>query len=433
MNAHYTTLRRCLVLYALLFTPWAQAGIQSPCEDPTMLSGANVQVYIVPYESDQNLSPQARALATLMQRHILFAALKYRSIAVAELVANNGPCDPQRIAGQLARALRSEQTALVLSGRMFEQNDRIYLKSAVAILTGDRNGVMRWPIPGAGEDATQGEGALLTAVPTSIQSFAPRTIALRYLEDMQRAQRDARRVHAAPEVTSPARELPDNPDEKFIFFVLGAQDGWMQVRVEPYGIEGWLPAHALATGEELKGSFPELYFIDGLVGLYGIHGDRAHAGRTAELARKSFGQYLTASADAGESEARALAAVLQGNTYLLAAVGGWSNDTLRSARRDYRRAREILPNSMVAANHDLACTTALCLRGACGDDLDGLHDAYLSALSLDPANPELLHNLGLFYDAAVAGRLVTTLGIPFLSQQQQLLRQIPVDREIPPS
>lgn len=429
MNAGSARVLRWLAFCAMLLAPLAHSGIQSPCDDPTMLSGANVQVYIVPYETDQTLSPQARALATLMQRHILFAALKYRSIAVAELIANNGPCDPQRIAGQLSSALRKGQTALVLSGQMFEQNDRIYLKSAVTVLTGDHNSAMRWPVPGGSE----GDVALLTTVPASIQSFAPRTIALHYLENMQRAQRDARRLHAAPDMNSPARELPDDPAEKFIFFVLGAKDDWMQVRVQPYGIEGWLPAHALATGGELKGSFPELYFIDGLVGLYGISGDRAHADRTAELARKSFSQYLAASADAGESEARALAAVLQGNTYLLAALGGWSNGTLRAAQRDYRRARDILPNSMLAANHDLACTTVLCLRGTCGDDLDELHDGYLSALSLDPGNPDLLHNLGVFYDAAVAGRLATTLDVTFLTQQQKLMRQIQVDREMPPS
>ena len=44
------------------------AGMVSPCEDPTVLSGARVQVFIFPYASDTRLTPQGRALAKFRVR-----------------------------------------------------------------------------------------------------------------------------------------------------------------------------------------------------------------------------------------------------------------------------------------------------------------------------------------------------------------------------
>ena len=401
--------------FGALASPMAIAGAKSPCDTPTLFRDAGVQVLILPYESERQLSPQAAALATLMQRHVLFAALKYRSIAVTELTERDGPCRPDLLISKVIGALKPGQFAIVLSGQLFEQRDRIHLKSIVTVLAGA--GMAKplvWPLGG------DPPVALSTRLPSTIAGFAPRTIPLEYLERMRSAQQRARRVHREPDAGSPARELPTDPDAQFVFHVLDARDDWMKIRVQPYDIEGWIPAHALATADQLKGEFPELYFVDGLVGYHGIARDPV---RAARLARESFARYLSVSGQSGESEPRALAAVMQGNSWLLGSTGQWSDDTLKMAQRDYLRALELMPGSLVAANHELACTTLLCARDACGEDAASLHNRYLAALALDPTNPELLLNLDQYYAAAQSQRVKTPLSGADLTQQQQILRQ----------
>jgi hypothetical protein len=202
--------------------------------------------------------------------------------------------------------------------------------------------------------------------------------------------------------------------------VLDTREDWMKIRVQPNGVEGWVPAHALATASQLKGEFPELYFIDGLVGYHGIAQDPV---RAARLARDSFARYLSVSGQSGESEPRALAAVMQGNSWLLSSPGEWPDDTLRMAQHDYLHALQIMPGSLVAANHELACTTLLCDRNACGQDATTLHDRYLAALALDPANHELLSNLAQYYAAAHSQRLTAPLSASDLTRNRQVLQQ----------
>lgn len=410
-------LSKYALLLIVFFAPHVRSGVVSPCEDPTMLRSANVQVYILPYTATQNLTPNARALATLMQRHILFAALKYRSIAVAELTEHGDRCNLEKIEKKLRAQLRPDQTAILLSGTMFEQDDKIYLKSSVTVLKNPRHESLSWPI------GDSHRTALVTRTPTVISSFAPRTIPLSYLDRMQEAQQEARRVYASPNAASAAREFPDYRGAQLIFYVLDANDDWMKIRVMPYDIEGWVPAHALATADHLKSEFPELHFVDGLIGLYGISQDRERAERTAQQSRDSLQRYLHTTTDTVESEPRSVAAVLQGNSYLLG-TSNWSDKNLRSAQRDYRFAREMMPTSLVAANHDLACTTMLCARGACGDERATLHQQYLSVLGIDPANRELLNNLHKFYSLASNGVIHTDLSADDLKQRQHLLTEL---------
>ena len=61
----------------------------------------------------------------------------------------------------------------------------------------------------------------------------------------------------------------------------------MKIRVQPYDIEGWIPAHALATADQLKGEFPELYFVDGRSCHHGIARDPARAPRSGVLRQVS--------------------------------------------------------------------------------------------------------------------------------------------------
>jgi hypothetical protein len=98
--------------------------------------------------------------------------------------------------------------------------------------------------------------------------------------------------------------------------------------------------------------------------------------------------------------------ILKGNATLRASgEATWSTETLQKALALYRDAREQAPTSTIASNFFLACSSALCARGACAGGSDQLHEQYLRAIARDPTSTELVTNLDRFYGAAQSGRI----------------------------
>jgi hypothetical protein len=407
-----------LVSLALLLAGVAQAGMQSPCDDPTVLTGARVQVFIFPYESERNLTLKGRALATVMQRHVLFAALKYPSIGVAELTEATGKCRYETVSARVRARLQPGQTAIFLYGRVFEQGPNIYLKSSVSVATDAGLKEIHWPL------VPSGQPRITTATPPEVQGFSPRTIPLSFLERLEPSQEKARRVHKQPNEQSPFEDLPGHPDARFTYLVLGTQGDWMQVRVLPFGVEGWVPAHALATGDELKGEFPELYFVDGLVGFHSRPAGAVSADRLAMRTRASLERYLQATESLAESDPRSLAWVLMGNTRLRAADTPWTDAVLDAARADYRRAVSESPTWTPARSHLLAITTMLCSRNACGEEASTLEAQYLEAIGRDPLSRELMGSLNAYYDAAALGKVTSGLSPDALEKKRASVREV---------
>ena len=391
------------------------AGMVSPCEDPTVLSGARVQVFIFPYASDTRLTPQGRALATLMQRHVLFAALKYPSIGVAELTESTGRCNFEKVAEKIRAQLGAGQTAIFLYGRVFEQGANIYLKSFVSVAAEAGARTTRWSL------ASSGQTTITTATPADVQAFGPRTIPLSFLERLESSQKQARRVHSEPNGQSRFVDLPANPADRFTFLVLGARDDWMQIRVLSSGVEGWVPAHALATSDQLKGEFPELYFVDGLVGYYSL---TLGAERLANVTRASLERYLQATQSLPESDPRAHALTLMGNSRLRVSGIELSTAALKSAQLDYIRAVAASPTWTPALSHQLASTALLCTRVGCGEDARLLEAQYLEAIGGDPLSRELVGSLAAFYEAASMGRVASGLTPADLATKRATLREV---------
>jgi hypothetical protein len=430
MKTRALTMWACLLLAC--FALDAHAGIMSPCSDPTVLPGPKVAVYILPYTADSQLTTRGRELATVVQRHVLYAALKYPSIAVAELTGNANECGVDRITQRVLGKLKSGQSAIFLWGRMFEQADAIYLQSTVMFAMRGATDTLEWTVT---SDTT---GATRASIPTTPVSFTPRRIPLYFLTMLEPAQREARRLHREPNTTSQYFDLPADPEARFGYEVLESRDDWMHVRIFGAGgggDSGWIPAHALASGEELKGAFPELYFVDGLIGYHTLWRPKVTAAVGATLpgnpstarilgaTRISFDRYLSESTGRAEADARALAAVLEGNATLRASnENPWSVAILQSAETDYEKARGFAPMSTVAGNFFLACGSALCARGACTQGADRLHEQYLAAISRDPTSTELVGNLAVFYDAAQGGRIKVATPPAALEEQRVLTR-----------
>jgi hypothetical protein len=411
---------RSLLLLSLLgaASGAADAMEQTPCEDPTVFSGAKVQVFIFPYESERALTPQARALATLMVRHVLFAALKYPSIGVAELTESGSYCRYEPVAKQVRSRLQPGQTAIFLYGQVFEQGGNVYLKSSVSVASDAGNEQLRWSLaPPATATAT-------TTTPAEITGFAPRTIPLNYLQRLESSQALARRVHSQPDELSSYVDLPTDQSATFTFLVLEARDDWMRIRLASPRVEGWVPAHALATGQGLKGEFPELYFVDGLVGYHSLSTTAARSDRLIEHARASFERYLQVTHSQAESDPRAFALLLMGNARLRASGGEWSTGTLQAAQKDYQNAVDASPSWTPGQSHLLACSALLCARGVCGGGAAKLETQYLDAIGRDPVNRDLIDGLSAYYEAVTLGRLTSVRSAASLAKQRDAVRAV---------
>jgi hypothetical protein len=242
-------------------------------------------------------------------------------------------------------------------------------------------------------------------------------------------------MYAAPDPMASFWELPADPEARFGFVVLDSKDGWMRVQLSRGAGDGWIRTDALAAGADLQGTFPELHFIDGLIGYHLLAspnspeasqgpGGAGGGRRTLQSTLESFDRYLAATEGRAESEARALAKVLQGNAILRTAPQPWPTPQLQAAQRHYLGARELAPTSTVASTFALACGSALCARGACEQDPDRLHEEFLEAVGRDPSSRELVGNLQQFYAAAQRGTLRVAMPADELARQHELTRKV---------
>jgi hypothetical protein len=415
-------LRWSLAALAMATACIARAGDMSPCDRPTVFEHASVQVFVLPYSATGKLTAPGRALATIAQRHVLFAALKYPSIGIIELTGDPKRCSYRQVAERVTGRLRKGQTAIFVWGRMFEQGDTIRLQSTVAFTKHGSTDTLEWDLGG-------GAGAASASVPTTPIMFAPRQIPLNLLPMLEPAQRAARRLHREPNATSPYFDLPGDPEARFSYEVVEARDDWMHIRLFPSRDQGWVPAHALLSGDDLKGTFPELYFVDALIGYHQLWREpRLSDGaqrRVLASTRASLDKYLQHASDRAETDAHALAMVLKGNATLRGAgSAAWSTSVLQEAQGQYRRARELAPASTIANNFYLACSSALCARGACEGSPDELHSQYLNAIGRDPTSAELVGNLETFYAAAQSGSIRVSTPPEEIARQKEQAREV---------
>lgn len=384
-----TRARLALAFWALcLAAPSARAGMRSPCTDPIVLPGARVQVFILPFVAAGELDERGRDFASILQRQVLFSALKYRSIGVEELTGDSHECSSERAYDAIGRRLSDEQVALFMSVRLFQQGSVIYLQSTAMALAKKLDDSAHWQ--------TGIEGARVGATtPAEPVQFAPRAIPLELFANLRESAVRANRLYREASESSEFRDLPRGPEARFSFSVIDSEGSWMKVKLLPNGDTGWLSASALASPEVVASVLPELRFVDGWVGYYALR----ESPEVARDASESLEKYLQSSAKLAESEARSDAAILLGNVALRM---GAAEKSLPAARAYYARAHEISPDSTAASNFYLASTTALCAKGPCPISGDALHKEYLEAIARDPTSAELVANLESYYTVARA-------------------------------
>ncbi len=405
-------LARALCLCALLAASFARAGMESPCSDPIVASGARVQVFILPFRADGPLGPAGASLGTVLQRQVLFSALKYGSIGVEQLT---GPCRLEVVRFKVERRLKDGQVALYLQGRLFQQGDLVYVQTTLSSKTMGFEDRFTWDV---GADAPT-----VTTTPSDPVAFQARTIPAKLVE-LGEAQLRAMRLHDAASADSPSTELPNYPDARFGFAVNRTQGNWMYVEMFDGGRHGWLSAESLVSPAELARAFPELYLVDGAIGYYGLGPE---PDTRFERTAASLDRYLELSADRTESAARALAAILLGNAVLRAsAEKPPSLETLQVAEKHYAQARDLSPQSGAPSNFYLASAAALCARGNCPENVTPvqIHAEYLKAINRDPTSTELLRNLKALYVRAASGKIEIGLPKSGIIKQLRQIQQI---------
>lgn len=439
--------KRALCAFVLLVLParaWAL-----PCGTPSVFSNAAVNVVVLPFSLPPSLRGSAEAgaqLTAMVQLETLLAIAKYGSIAVTQLVGDaSNECAPDIVLDKLlgrqsgARETMRQGSGLILIwGRIFESGSDLYLQSFVQFLrAGTAESV----------DVAVRDRTLKGTLSTQAFACAPRKIALKDLQDIQRRFRSARLLHGEPTSRSRSVEIPATK-APLAFWVTDLRGDWVQVEPMDRGSDqkferGWLQVRPDAQWS-LRAKMPELYFVEGVAGYLMARVrsnspaivDAALLGADAAIARytDAWGVNAVLGNDAttnGTPLAVAVPRQLRGFIALLRSRG--SDSGLVEARAQFERAAALAAHSSDARNLLTITQVAQTFR----QPATATHtprrfvDDVRALLGSDPSNATVLANLAMIYDlvltnvpGAPASWTLTAAERDQLTRQRESLRTL---------
>ncbi len=404
-----------LVLFALPAPAWA-IEIAVPCARPSVFSGAAVNVVVLPYSVPPTLrssSAVGEQLGALVQLETVLSIAKYGSIGVTQLVGNaQDECTPEIVLDKLLgkqggarETMRPGSGLILIWGRIFESGADLYLQSFVQFLR-----------PGTTEtvEVTVRDRTLKGALSTQAFACAPRKIAIKDLEDIQRQFRSARLLHTQPNSSSRAVEIPDR-GESLAFWVTDLRGDWVQLEPMDRGSNrkferGWLQVRPTDAQWSLRAKMPELYFVEGIAGCLMARVransptivDAALQGAESAITRyiEAWGANAVLGTDAttnGTPLAVAVPRQLRGFVALLRGRG--ADGGLADARTHFERAAALASHSSDARNLVAITQVAQTFRQpANAPSPRRFVDEVRALLGSDPSNATVLTNLGVIYD-----------------------------------
>jgi hypothetical protein len=407
--------KRALCAFALLVLParaWAL-----PCATPSVFANAAVNVIVLPFSRPPSLRGSAEAgaqLAALVQLETVLAIAKYGSIAVTQLVGDpSNECAPEVVLDKLlgrqsgARETMRQGSGLILIwGRIFESGADLYLQSFVQFLrAGTAESV----------DVAVRDRTLKGTLSTQAFACAPRKIALKDFQDIQRQFRSARPLNAEPGSRSRSVEILATKGP-LAFWVTDLRGDWVQLEPVDRGSDqkferGWLQTRSADAPWSLRAKMPELYFVEGVAGYLMARVrsdsqaivDAALLGADAAIARytDAWGVNAVLGNDAttnGTPLAVAVPRQLRGFIALLRSRG--SDLGLVEARAQFERAAALAAHSSDARNLSTITQVAQTFR----QPASATHtprrfvDDVRAVLGSDPSNATVLANLAAIYD-----------------------------------
>jgi len=411
--------KRSLLVLALLVLParaWA-IEIAVPCETPSVFSAAAVNVVVLPYSVPASVGGRSTSvgeqLGALVQLETVLAIAKFGSIGVTQLVGDTrAGCTPEIVLDKLlgkqpgARETMRQGSGLILIwGRIFESGPDLFLQSFI-----------RFMRPGVDESIDVGvrDQTLKGALSTQAFACAPRKIAIRDLDEVQRQFRSARLLYAKPDATSPAVKIPEGAGP-LSYWVTDLRGEWVQLEPMDRGTNrkferGWLQVRVTDAQWSLRRQMPELYFVEGAAGYLMARvrsNSQAIVDSSLQWADSAIARYTDAwgvnavlgsdAAAGGTPLAVAVPRQLRGFVALLRGRG--SDAALIEARVQFDRAATLAAHSSNARNLVTMTRLAQSYRQPSADqpprrfidDLRGL-------LGSDPDNVTILANLGAAYN-----------------------------------
>ncbi len=404
-----------LILLALPAHAWA-IEIAVPCARPSVFSGAAVNVVVLPYSvpsSVRSSSAVGEQLGALVQLETVLSIAKYGSIGVTQLVGDaQGECTPEIVLDKLLgkqggarETMRPGSGLILIWGRIIESGPDLYLQSFVQFLR-----------PGTTEtvDVSVRDRTLKGTLSTQAFACAPRKIAIKDLEDIQRQFRSARLLYTQPNSSSRSVEIPDR-GESLAFWVTDLRGDWVQLEPMDRGSNrkferGWLQVRPTDAQWSLRAKMPELYFVEGVAGYLMARVrsnsqtivDASLQGAESAIARyiDGWGANAVLGNDAttnGTPLAVAVPRQLRGFVALMRGRG--ADAGLAEARTHFERAAALASHSSDARNLVAITQIAQTFRQpADAPSPRRFVDEVRTLLGSDPGNAMVLANLGVIYD-----------------------------------
>ena len=410
-------LKRSLLAFVVLMLPArAMAGaVNVPCSAPFVFSNAAVNAVILPYSLPPALGSQSAAgdkLGGLVQLETIMSIAKFGSIGVVQLVNDSrGPCSPETVLDQLtgkrpgAREVMKRGNGLILIwGRIFQSGPDLFLQSYI-----------RFVRPGVEEsiDVPVRDRTLTGTLSTQAFACAPRKIALRDLEAIERQFAASRLLHEEPSSSSPTRAISQDP---FSYWITDVRGDWVKLQSmssprasAPFG--GWIQARAPDAQWSLRRHMPELYFVEAVAGYLsaripqtpGAASQRALQNAESALTRylEAWGANAVLGSDAAAGGTPLAVAVPRQLAGFMALMRG--PDALPEARTQFQRAAALAPQSSAARHLAAVASIAQAYRQPSADQSPQRFIEELRALlGTDPDNTRILRNLMAVYDLVLA-------------------------------
>jgi hypothetical protein len=389
----------------------SEAGGQRPCSYPAVFPGAVVNSIVLPYRyTGAHPTPEversSKEIAGLVHYEILLSLLKYGSIGATNLVEEPGRiCNVEQVITQVSHpgseSLRPGHMLVVAWGRLFEQNDQLFIQSYLRFL---QEGTGDWIREKISVTLKSGEKSfdLIATLPTQGIAFAPRKIAKNDLARVAETFRKTMEVRPEPNLNLPGKSIDFEPERIFSYWVTEALGEWIHIKPMMEGPAGWVHART-GNGDSpsdwsLRRWLPELAYIDAIAGFMRLRArERGNAQWVANV-RKSvengFAQFEQSVPEQDASVAYGLARAIQGFMALEfeePAAGAAKATPL------FAEARRLMPDYSAAQNL-AAVSRLLPKQGNVDEDAaKQLGRELAGALGLDPTDASVLRNLERVY------------------------------------
>lgn len=393
---------------SLVLMPRAQAGMVTDCNHLPDFEGAAVTTLVLQYEyagrPGDRLSEAARNLSLLIQMDSLLTQLKYRNIGVAFVQTDPyapTPCTPERVAQRMMGHIPSGKGVVILSGRLFEVEDRLYLQSSMLFLRKEVPEALNLPA----NASLPKEATFAARLPQAPIAFAPRLLLKSDIEAINARFRQAMVVRKDRSYDAYGTPIERGGDMPFAYSVVEEQEGWMYIR--PFrdypGPEGWINFGDEKVHADLHRLLPELDYLDATVAylqsrIRRLEGDASFAANLLALSQAKFMQFGEVTReDAGASADRTAMAIGLGMVGILKTEqDGWGKASDKI--NPFGAMVTAMPYSADARNlASLADIYSCCLGGDRSVEPEAAERGLLDALSVDPGSGVALANLKSFY------------------------------------